>query len=246
MISVVSAQEARVVLDAGVALLDVKNPEEGSLGAQFPEVIREIRDIASRKAEISAAIGDMPNLPGTASLAALGAAVCGADYIKVGLHGMRAEAEATALLRAVKNATRGYQTLVIAAGYADYGRIGALDPRHLPRIAREANIGGCLVDTAVKDGTTLFDCIKIEDLIALAQETHSSGLLFGAAGALREDHLHLLRDAGVDIAGLRTAVCRQRQRMGTLDPALVSDLIEKFECEQPRPRISRIVTNDAL
>jgi (5-formylfuran-3-yl)methyl phosphate synthase len=228
MISVISAQEAREAMSGGAVLLDVKNPEEGSLGAHPPRVIREIKEAASENIEISVAIGDMPYLPGTAALAALGAASCGADYIKVGLHGPCSETEAIALVREVKKATGGDSISIIAAGYADYSRIGALDPRCLPRIAKEAGIQGCLIDTAIKDGNTLFDYIKAEGLSALAQQAHAQGLLFSAAGALRAEHLPLLRNAGVDIAGLRTAVCRNYQRRGPLDPALVRNLINEF------------------
>jgi uncharacterized protein (UPF0264 family) len=228
MISVVSAQEAREAMSSGAMLLDVKNPAEGSLGAQFPRVIREIRGIATRKIEVSSAIGDMPHLPGTAALAALGAAVCGADYIKVGLHGQRSEAEAIALMRAVKEATGGYKTSVIAAGYADYQRISALSPHCLPHVAQEAGVQGCLIDTAIKDGNTLFDYMTTEELTTLAQQAHSRGLLFGAAGALGEHQLSLLRVAGVDVVGLRTAVCRNGKRNGILDPIRVRNLLEKF------------------
>jgi (5-formylfuran-3-yl)methyl phosphate synthase len=228
MISVVSAQEAREALSGGAILLDVKNPAEGSLGAQLPRVIREIKSVASGDTQISAAIGDMPNLPGTAALAALGAAVCGAHYIKVGLHGQRSEAEAIALMRAVKDAVREYHTSVIAAGYADYHRIGALSPDCLPRVAQEAGVQGCLIDTAIKDGNTLFDYMTAAELTALAQNAHAKGLLFGAAGALGKQQLPILRDAGIDVAGLRTAVCRHGKRTGILDPARVRNLLDAF------------------
>ena len=39
---------------------------------------------------------------GTASLAALGAATCKVDYIKVGLWGLKTEAEATFLLQPIR------------------------------------------------------------------------------------------------------------------------------------------------
>jgi hypothetical protein len=42
MISVLSAVEAQDVIAGGTAILDIKNPAEGSLGAQPPRVIREI------------------------------------------------------------------------------------------------------------------------------------------------------------------------------------------------------------
>jgi uncharacterized protein (UPF0264 family) len=229
MISVVSTQEALEALNAGATLLDVKNPAEGSLGAQPPGVIREIKKVVSGSVSISAAIGNMPNLPGTAALAALGAAACGADYIKVGLYGQRTETEAIMLMRAVKEAVSGYKTSVIAAAYADCNRFGALPPSFLPHIAQAANVHGCLVDTGIKDGTTLFDHMKSEELKMLVRQSHAEGLLFGAAGALGEQHLPILRDAGVDIAGLRTAVCRNQRRNGPLDAARVSCLLDQFD-----------------
>jgi len=228
MISVASAAEARKAIGGGAILLDVKNPQEGSLGAQSPGVIREIKEMVSGRIEVSAAIGDMPNLPGTAALAALGAAVCGANYIKVGLYAQHSKPEAVVLMCAVRDAVAGYNTAVIAAGYADYHRVDALDPRSLLDVAKESAIQGCLIDTAIKDGNTLFDYLRAEELRAIAQQAHAAGILFAAAGALREEHLPTLMDAGVDIAGVRTAVCLENQRRGPLDPTRVRDLIEKY------------------
>jgi uncharacterized protein (UPF0264 family) len=217
MISVVSEAEAREAMLGGAEILDVKNPVEGSLGAQSPRVIREIRSLSCGSVEVSAAIGDMPNLPGTAALAALGAATCGADYVKVGLHGPRREAEAIILLREVQQAVREFTTSVIAAGYADFQRASALDPACLPRLAAAAGVKGCLLDTAIKDGRTLFDFLSPQALRLLAEQAHAAGLLFGLAGALREQDLPLVRDLGADIVGLRTAACRDNQRSGPLE-----------------------------
>jgi hypothetical protein len=225
MISVLSATEARQAILCGTGILDVKNPAEGSLGAQSPRVIREIRALSREGIEISVAIGDVPDLPGTAALAALGAACCGADYIKVGLHGPRTEAAAMALLREVRAAVTESKTSVIVAGYADYRRAGTLDPRCLPRLAASSGIKGCLIDTAVKDGQTLFDFLEPQELRSLAAEAHDAGLLFGAAGSLRKQDLPILKEVGVDVAGLRTAACRDGRRGGQLEPGLVRDLL---------------------
>ncbi len=226
MVSVVSAGEARRALAGGAEILDVKNPGEGSLGAQPPSVIRAIRKIGPGKTDVSVAIGDMPNLPGTAALAALGAAACGADYIKVGVYGPRTEPEAKALLHAVRQSVRGYPVSVIAAGYADFRRAGTLDPACLPRIAAAAGIQGCLLDTAIKDGKTLFDFIGPQRLRALARRSHELGLLFGLAGALAAGDLDTARDLGADVVGLRTAVCRNGQRSGPLETRRVRSLLE--------------------
>jgi (5-formylfuran-3-yl)methyl phosphate synthase len=239
MISVVSIAEARKALRGGAEILDIKNPAEGSLGAQPPGLIKEISNLFSTEAEISAALGDMPHLPGTAALAALGAAACGAGYVKVGLHGSRNEAEAALLLREVQKAVLEFNTSVIAAVYADYRRAGTLNPECLPRIAAEAGVYGCLLDTAIKDGRTLFDFLDAEALRFLAEQAHAAGLSFGLAGALREQDLPLARDLGADVVGLRTAACRNNQRNGPLEAARVQKLhkiISGLKSKPPRPR----------
>ena len=47
-----------------------------------------VREVGAA-APVSVALGDLPNLPHTAALAARGAALSGADYVKVGLRGVR-------------------------------------------------------------------------------------------------------------------------------------------------------------
>jgi uncharacterized protein (UPF0264 family) len=226
MISVVSAEEARKAMLGGAEILDIKNPAEGSLGAQYPRVIREIKNLASRKVEISAAIGDMPNLPGTAALAALGAAGCGPDYIKVGLHGPRNEIDAATLLREVQRAVEGFDISVIAVGYADSIRAGTLDPACLPGMVASEGARGFLLDTAIKDGLSLLDFLDPISLRRLGEQAHAAGLLFGLAGALREEHLAIARDLGADVVGMRTAACRDNLRSGPLESARVRRLRE--------------------
>src|SRR5271169_7030599 len=81
LVSPSSIDEAKHSVAADI--IDVKKPSEGSLGANFPWVIREIKALSSKP--VSAAIGDFDYKPGGASLAAYGAACAGADYVKIGL-----------------------------------------------------------------------------------------------------------------------------------------------------------------
>ena len=218
MVSVISPEEVPAAIAGGADILDVKNPAEGSLGAPSAQILRNVTAVAPDSVQVSAAIGDMPNLPGTASLAALGAASCGVDYVKVGLYGPRSEAEAIYMLGALRQAVMAFPNVkIIAAGYADAQRSGTLDPRLLPGIARKAQISGCLLDTYVKDGHNLFDFLDPEILRSLAMEAHAGGLLFALAGALQAEHLPLAQDVGADIVGVRTAACRDNQRKGHLD-----------------------------
>jgi uncharacterized protein (UPF0264 family) len=124
LVSVVDADEARAAAAANADIVDVKNPGEGSLGAPSPAVIEGVRAAVPGHLPVSAAIGDMPDLPGTAALAALGAARSGAAFVKVGLWGVSTEPEAVALLRAVRDGVAGVPgTVVVAAAYADARRI---------------------------------------------------------------------------------------------------------------------------
>ncbi|MEM3146145.1 MAG: (5-formylfuran-3-yl)methyl phosphate synthase, partial [Archaeoglobaceae archaeon] len=109
LVSPKDLSEALEAIEGGADIIDVKNPSEGSLGANFPWVIRDVANIAKKyRKEVSATTGDMPFKPGTASLAALGAAIAGADYIKVGLYGVKNELEAEEMIKAVVKAVKDY------------------------------------------------------------------------------------------------------------------------------------------
>ena len=85
MVSVINPEEVPTAIGGGADILDVKNPLEGSLGAQSPHILQEVRAITPHPLKVSAAIGDAPDLTGTGSLAAPGAARCGVDYGQEGL-----------------------------------------------------------------------------------------------------------------------------------------------------------------
>jgi len=225
LVSVVDAGEARAAAAAGADIVDVKNPAEGSLGAPSPAVIERVRAAVPPALPVSVAIGDMPNLPGTAALAARGAARSGASFVKVGLWGVSTEAAAVSLLRAVREAAAG--AAVVAGAYADARRVAEapLAPELLPRVAAAAGVGVCLLDTAVKDGRGLFDWLAPDELAALVAEAHDAGLQVALAGALRAEELPAVRASGADIAGVRSAACVDGARSGPLEPARVRALL---------------------
>jgi uncharacterized protein (UPF0264 family) len=227
LVSVVDAGEARDAAAAGADIVDVKNPAEGSLGAPAPAVIAEVRAVVPAELPVSAAIGDMPNLPGTAALAALGAARSGATFVKVGLWGVSTEPEAIALLRTVRDGVAHLPAVVVvAAAYADSRRVphAPLPPELLPRVARAAGVEVCLLDTAVKDGRGLLEWLSPDALVSLVADAHAAGLQMALAGALRLEDLAVVRDAGADIAGVRSAACRDDRRSGDLDAERVRAL----------------------
>jgi hypothetical protein len=171
-------------------------------------------------APVSVALGDLPNLPHTAALAARGAALSGAVYVKIGLRGVHRLDEAVALMRAVADAV-GPQTAVIAAAYADAGTLDppALAPQWLPDVVDQAGIAGALVDTFVKDGRGLYSWMSEPELADLVARTRRAGGIFAVAGQLTRGDL---RRVAADVVGVRSAVCRGGDRAAELDAELVA------------------------
>jgi uncharacterized protein (UPF0264 family) len=239
LVSVVDVGEARDAAAAGADIVDVKNPAEGSLGAPSPAVIEDVRAAVPAELPVSAAIGDMPNLPGTAALAAAGAARSGVTFVKVGLWGVSTEGEAVALLRAVRDGVAGVSgAAVVAAAYADARRVAhaPLAPELLARVACAAGVGVCLLDTAVKDGRGLLDWLSPDALTSLVADAHAAGLEMALAGALRAEDLPVVAATGADIAGVRSAACCDDRRSGPLKAARVRAL--RAACAAT-PRASR-------
>jgi uncharacterized protein (UPF0264 family) len=232
LVSVVDKTEALDSIKGGADILDVKNPKEGSLGANFPRVIRQVKEVMPENLELSATIGDLPNLPGTASLAALGTAASGVDYVKAGLFGVKTCEEATALMtevvRAVKEYDRGLKT--IACGYADFREVGCVNPLELPIIAYKAGADGVLVDVKIKNGkTNLFSFLTDENLKELVNTAHSYNLLAALAGSLDTQDIQRVYRLGADIIGVRGAVCTKKDRVaGKLEREKVVSFAEEI------------------
>jgi uncharacterized protein (UPF0264 family) len=215
LISCADEKEAAEAVAGGADIVDVKNPWEGALGASFPWTIRSVRKIVHANVEVSCTIGDLPNLPGSVSLAALGAAATGVDYIKIGLSGAKTEEDAMLLLSsAVKAAKQHNQAVkVVATGYADAERVGAISPFLIPRIAEKAKADVAMVDTAMKDGRDLFTFLTSQQIGRIVQDAHDRGLLVAVAGSLKKEQLSSAFALKADIIGLRGAACTNGDRV---------------------------------
>jgi len=232
LVSVVNKAEALESIKGGADILDVKNPKEGALGANFPRVIKQVKTVTPKNLQLSATIGDLPNLPGTASLAALGAAASGVDYVKAGLFGVKTQKEATTLMTEVVKAVKEYDSSLktIASGYADFRTVGCLNPLELPNVARAAGADGVLVDVKVKDGrSNLFSFLADKELKDFVDGAHDFGLLAALAGSLDVYDIKRVHGLGADIIGVRGAVCTKKDRVsGRLEQEKVADFVKEI------------------
>ena len=239
LVSVVDDTEARLAVAGGVDVVDVKNPAEGSLGAPAPAMIERVRRMLPSDLPLSVALGDLPSLPGTAALAAVGAARSGAGYVKLGLWGSSTTEEAVAVLRAARDAVDG-DAAVVAVTYADAARVPShpLPPRLLVDAAHRAGVAGCLIDTSVKDGSGLLSWLTPDELAGIVAEAHDAGLEMALAGELRAADLPTIRATGADIAGVRSAACRDGRRTAPLDPERIA--LVRAVCAEDGARASAV------
>ncbi|WP_407355522.1 (5-formylfuran-3-yl)methyl phosphate synthase [Methanolobus sp. WCC5] len=228
LVSPISPEEAIAAHKGGADIIDVKNPKEGSLGANFPWVIRSVKEAINSEKPISATIGDFNFKPGTASLAALGAATAGAHYIKVGLYDVQTEEQALEMLVNITKAVKDMdpEKKVVASGYSDYERINSINPQLLPAIGAKAGVDVVMVDTGIKDGRSTFEFMTEEELTQFTTAIREQGLLSALAGTLKFEDLPVLKRIQPDIIGVRGMVCG-----GDRTSVIKAELVEKLKNE---------------
>ena len=196
--SVTSVAEAHTVLNAGVDIIDLKDPQAGALGALPLKRVSEIVEIIGMERPLSATIGDLPLVPLQIHDAAAEMAETGVDIVKVGLFtgpGQRGCVAALAPLCA-----SGKRIVIVL--FADQQP----DLTLLPRIAA-SGCSGVMLDTADKHGGGLTACLTQDKLRSFVRQAKELGLLTGLAGSLRAEDIPQLLPLGSDYLGFRGALC---------------------------------------
>lgn len=215
LISAKNKDEAIEAIMGGANIIDVKNPNEGALGANFPWVIKEIIEIVPKNVETSCTIGEMPTLPGSISLAARGAASTGVNYIKAGLSGLKKPIEAIKIMKNVVKAVKNFnsQIKVVITGYADYEKIDSINPLLVPNIVFKTHADVAMIDTAIKDGKSLFHYLNKEQISNFVKISNKLKLNSALAGSIKIDDLAKVCQSGTDIIGIRGAACTFEDRL---------------------------------
>jgi len=206
LVSVRTADEARRALDGGADIIDAKEPAAGALGAvSLPTLVEIVGTVASRR-PVSAALGDLP----AAALAegrALAFAGAGAVVVKIGFAGVESRSGLDAVLAAaVRGAASGGASLV-AVAYADEPDASALAPDTILEAAAHAGAQGLLLDTARKDGASLFELVSADWLTAWVRRAQARGLFTAIAGRLTLEDVPTAMAIGSDLVGVRGAAC---------------------------------------
>lgn len=217
--SVRDLDEARIVFDAGVDLIDLKQPADGALGALPPAVIRDVVAFVDGRALTSATAGNIEPDAHAVQAAMADIAATGVDYVKAGLF-PAAWQQGGRDYAAVRACLGGLALLAgarrIAVMFADLA-----PPLELVDAVADAGFDGVMVDTALKTGHSLPDAVGSDWLAAFVERARARGLLCGLAGSLRVGHIAPLARLAPDYLGFRGALCAERARAQALDARAV-------------------------
>ena len=234
LVSVRSADEAVQAVNGGADILDVKEPDLGSLGMANLEAIQAIAEqvnLIHADIPLSVALGELRDWLSCDQFPLLPSTV---QYAKLGLSGMADQPNWRAeWCRIREMSSRSRPSLRwVAVAYADHTAAcspkldavfnAATDADATP----ESSCAGLLIDTFAKTGKTLLDYFSVAELQEIAHRCHASGLFLAVAGSLTLPAIRELRGTGADIVAVRSAACRNGNRRAEIDEFQVAAISE--------------------
>ena len=206
--SVTSVSEAKIVLDTGVDIIDIKNPHEGALGALETNAVKDIVQFVNGRILTSATIGDVDSNDAELLNYINDMANTGVDYVKVGLF---SESASNYFIQTIAQAAKKRIKLVIVLFAENHQGIESIKP------LIKSGISGIMLDTKEKQSKNLCSLLsgyELKEFIAIAKEYN---LLTGLAGSLKYEDIKLLLKLNSDYLGFRGALCSQSNRTNKID-----------------------------
>lgn len=209
--SVTSVEEALIALDAGVDMVDLKNPLAGALGALEYDLVKDIVLAINHHSCISATIGDLAMQPSLIVEATKVMLETGVDIVKIGFFGQMHHIEC---LDALKPLTKKNKLIAVlfADEKPDLGLLSAI---------AKAGFYGAMLDTANKSNGHLLNYLNADDLLAFVTRASALGLETGLAGSIQASHIKALCKVKPSYLGFRGALCKQNKRILGLDPTKI-------------------------
>lgn len=205
--SVNSLDEAALVLDLQADIIDLKQPEQGALGALETGLVRQIVAAIDGRCPVSATVGDLPMQPELVFNAVKAMAETGVDYIKIGFFPGGDWLGTLDKLSALTG-----RHALIAVLFAD-------TQPDLSIIAdlKDADFKGAMLDTMDKQKGSLMQVMDETTIGQFVEQTKTCQMLCGLAGSLRLADIPGLMPYQADYLGFRGALCRQHNRIAQLD-----------------------------
>lgn len=233
LVSVRGPIEALEAAKGGAHIADVEYPAS-ALGTPYPLNIKAVRDRLDKngfkKIPISTNIGEEQKVRSSSCQAALGVALAGSDYIKLGFAGLNYK-EAVylgdILVRTVKKWFP--KKKVYPAVFPEHKYSKLFNPlKDGPKLVKKINCDGLLIDTFQKDiGKGLLDYYTLKELTKFVKDLHRIKKEAWLAGSINKKQLQSLWKTGVDVICVRGAACEKLKgegRFGKVTSKIVKSL----------------------
>jgi uncharacterized protein (UPF0264 family) len=204
--SVNSVEEALLVLNAGVDIIDLKQPAQGALGALDTDTVRDIVKVVAGRCPVSATVGDLVMQPKLVFNAVQQMATTGVNYIKIGFF---PNGDSSATIEKLAELTKQHALIAVlfADTQPDFAIIHTL---------KQAGFAGVMLDTMDKQQGSLTQVMSQTELNQFVELSKTDRLVCGLAGSLRLADILVLLYYQVDYLGFRGALCEQHQRTAQL------------------------------
>ncbi len=215
LLSVINAHEAAQI-KAAADVVDVKNPSKGPLGAPDVRVVAAVLSEVGGTAPVSASLGDadFKTIIGQIELAKSFADE-GVSIVKIAVSRL-SPARAEHVIKKIRDALP-YRVKIVATAYADESPPESLF--NFADTASRSGADGFLLDTAVKNGRSLFDHVYEDTLRAIVLAGHTAGIFVALAGSLGLGDLMRVARVNPDYAGFRSAIASNGRATPGVDTA---------------------------
>lgn len=213
LISVKNVEEAGIALAGGADIIDLKNPDEGALGALPIAEIQSILAFINGRKEVSATIGDIPMQADLIVGQVAQLQKLPLSFIKIGFFATgnyQVCLDAIQKLESQSINVKNQQLIAVLFAELDY-------PIDLLAKIKQAGFSGVMLDTMHKNGKTYQDYYPVRALNELLAQVTANQLLFGIAGSLQISHVKSAKKLMPYFMGFRGGVCAENKRQSSLD-----------------------------
>jgi uncharacterized protein (UPF0264 family) len=217
LVSVRDQDEFNIAIEAGVGILDLKEPRNGALAPCSASLWQWVascwenaipyseRDATSNLPPLSAALGEQDEAKRV--VADLPSAF---RYAKVGPSGCGSQKQLLSMWESIqRQLAEGIE--LVAVAYADWEQAECLKPNTIFSLAAEFGLDRCLIDTFTKAGDSSVVLLGPAMLRDLQQIAGENSLWWALAGSINEDDVLRLDQDSIypSCIGVRGAVCSE-------------------------------------
>ncbi len=217
--SVNSLDEALLILQSSADIIDLKNPQQGALGALPINTVSTIVKAINQKKPVSATVGDLPMQAELIFNAVSAMATTDVDYIKIGFFPNGDWRKCLTHLSRITQ--QGHQ--LIAVLFAD-----TQPDITIIKTISDAGFSGVMLDTMDKSKGSLTQVMSITEIINFVHSAKKHQLISGLAGSLKENDIPDLINLKANYLGFRGALCDKQNRTSQLNKVAIKSVLNYF------------------